>query len=591
MDTLANRNNNPGNLRFIGQNGASQGEGGFARFDSPASGYAALLNDLDAKLSGNSRSGLTPDHTLADMVNVYAPSKDNNNPANYTAVVANKLGVSPGTKLSELKPRLGELAEAMAQHEGYKGQSSYKGGYNPTPFSNPTQGSALGQNIAPPTPTQSTVTTGEQGLGQQLLGRTNQTAEAIKKGISGEINPLSSILQTGGAIAGGLGDVVNAGIGAIGKGIGAVTGFDPVQKVEELVGQGVGALANSSFGKPIIDSITSWAKEHPELSGDIGAGFNIVTAIPILRGLGAAKNLALDGTANAFKEMAEKGIAKDFAGYLGTTAKGRSLLQATPDLAKLAVAERALPEVINVGGKSILSTDNAVDILNSKIKQLAEKELQPILNDITSRQNFGQQLSNLKNIAIREIESDPRLMQAGVVPDAIKFVERKFDGWAHSYGDNAKLDIVNVMKKGAGDFTDFNTPEASAGKAIYRALKQNIEEIATANGYPGVSQINKQMGDLINLRDVYKAKGVINNRTLGAATGKNGLAQSLVRSVPGGETAMKIKDYASPGGLLKSLQGEVIKRTTPGYTKIKGKTALKKIGGLVGAAEAQKSLK
>ena len=39
------RNNNPGNLRFVGQAGATPGEGGFAKFETPQAGLDALRAD------------------------------------------------------------------------------------------------------------------------------------------------------------------------------------------------------------------------------------------------------------------------------------------------------------------------------------------------------------------------------------------------------------------------------------------------------------------------------------------------------------------------------------------------------------------
>jgi hypothetical protein len=141
MDTLANRNNNPGNLRFVGQQGASQGEGGFARFNSPQEGYAALLNDVQGKLTGKTRTGLTPDHNLVDFIKVYAPAADKNSPGDYAAALANKLGVRPDVSLRELQPKLGQLTEALAEHEGYKGNKSHsQNTFNPAPFSKPEAG-------------------------------------------------------------------------------------------------------------------------------------------------------------------------------------------------------------------------------------------------------------------------------------------------------------------------------------------------------------------------------------------------------------------------------------------------------------------
>jgi len=115
METLANRNNNPGNIKDVST-------GQFKTYATPQEGYAALLNDLEIKKSGKSRTGLKSDQTLADFAKVYAPDTDNNNPAQYTANIANHMGVRPDAKISELDT--GKWAEAIANAEGYKGNTS-----------------------------------------------------------------------------------------------------------------------------------------------------------------------------------------------------------------------------------------------------------------------------------------------------------------------------------------------------------------------------------------------------------------------------------------------------------------------------------
>lgn len=63
---LAVVNNNPGNLRFIGQAGATQGEGGFARFATVEDGYRALKNDILAKIgTGNTTIASAPKGSTA----------------------------------------------------------------------------------------------------------------------------------------------------------------------------------------------------------------------------------------------------------------------------------------------------------------------------------------------------------------------------------------------------------------------------------------------------------------------------------------------------------------------------------------------
>jgi hypothetical protein len=91
------RNNNPGNLRVLGAPGQiGVDPGGFAIFDSYASGFAALVSDLTAKIAKY------PGATLAEIMGRYAPASDGNDTSSYTNFIARALGVSPDTKLSQL---------------------------------------------------------------------------------------------------------------------------------------------------------------------------------------------------------------------------------------------------------------------------------------------------------------------------------------------------------------------------------------------------------------------------------------------------------------------------------------------------------
>lgn len=114
MATLADRNNNPGNLRDT-----TTGE--FRKFNSPQEGYAALLNDLQAKKTGTTTTGVGPSSTLADFAKVYAPPSENDS-AQYTANLANFMGVRPDSRLSDLD--VGRWADAIAKAEGYSGAKS-----------------------------------------------------------------------------------------------------------------------------------------------------------------------------------------------------------------------------------------------------------------------------------------------------------------------------------------------------------------------------------------------------------------------------------------------------------------------------------
>lgn len=115
--TVADRNNNPGNIRDIQT-------GHFKVFKTPQEGFGALMNDLEAKKTGNTSTGLHGESNLAEFAAKYAPASDNNNPAQYAANLANHMGVRPDTKLKDLDT--GAWAEAIAKAEGYSAAKDYK---------------------------------------------------------------------------------------------------------------------------------------------------------------------------------------------------------------------------------------------------------------------------------------------------------------------------------------------------------------------------------------------------------------------------------------------------------------------------------
>lgn len=102
--TLAYTNNNPGNLIFVGQAGATQGAGGFAAFPSYDAGYQALLNQIQ----NYSNRGLT----IQQMMDIYAPATQaGNNPTLYAQTIATSLGVTPDTLLSDALAETGSPSD------------------------------------------------------------------------------------------------------------------------------------------------------------------------------------------------------------------------------------------------------------------------------------------------------------------------------------------------------------------------------------------------------------------------------------------------------------------------------------------------
>jgi len=92
-------NNNPGNLRFVGQQGATQGVGGFAHFDTYEAGYKAAQSQIALDISRGHDVKGSPTTTLAELISSWAPSSENNTAA-YIRDVAERTGIAPGAPLS-----------------------------------------------------------------------------------------------------------------------------------------------------------------------------------------------------------------------------------------------------------------------------------------------------------------------------------------------------------------------------------------------------------------------------------------------------------------------------------------------------------
>ena len=124
--SVAQRNNNPGNLRSgPGQTGTDAS--GYAIFPDASTGFAALDNQISLNVS----RGLSLETFIGGGATSsggtypgYAPSGDNNNVQNYVTFLANELQIDPSTPLNQIgaspgsfrrvPPRLSLAAEHQA---------------------------------------------------------------------------------------------------------------------------------------------------------------------------------------------------------------------------------------------------------------------------------------------------------------------------------------------------------------------------------------------------------------------------------------------------------------------------------------------
>lgn len=99
--TLAYVNNNPGNLVYVGQPGASPGAGGFASFGSYSLGLQALENQIQLDATRGTDVNGNPTATLAQLITSWAPPSQNDTAA-YISNVSAWTGFDPNAPLSSL---------------------------------------------------------------------------------------------------------------------------------------------------------------------------------------------------------------------------------------------------------------------------------------------------------------------------------------------------------------------------------------------------------------------------------------------------------------------------------------------------------
>ncbi|HBY6747104.1 TPA: lytic transglycosylase catalytic [Klebsiella pneumoniae] len=114
--TLADRNNNPGNIRPVSGKG-------FRFFESALEGWEAMKNQLMRYFTGKTTGRRL--QTIMDIVSTWAPAADNNDPAKYARDVAGWMGVSPTAALNLSDPNtMAMLMQSMARKEGYSNWNS-----------------------------------------------------------------------------------------------------------------------------------------------------------------------------------------------------------------------------------------------------------------------------------------------------------------------------------------------------------------------------------------------------------------------------------------------------------------------------------
>jgi len=407
---------------------------------------------------------------------------------------------------------------------GQTSQPQQSQGYNPKPFSQPDNSGAnqflidtSGQNT---TPAPATDPSQGSSFMDKLQSRSDDANNALKGTFSGQVDPVSGLLQTAGAAGGALTDVATPIIGGVNKAADFLTG-GYLGKLEgaagDVIGQGVKTAANTDFGKTTMAGVNAYEQEHPTLTKDIGAVGNIAGGIGVLTGAGALKDAAGGLLGKAFAGAGEKAATNELGEVASRTVGGRKIVAAAEDQGltspvKVLAKKEFTPAIEN--GK--YATQNASEKLDEAISNIDDNELQPLLDKANSPAVSQRiPLAQYRQEALAEAKD--QLMDEGGVNNLFDRIQAK-------YGDYPTLSDMNKAKRLVSkriSESAFGSDVQSAGKLVRSSLQKSVEDGAKALDLGDVSAINDKMASLIKAQKLLK--------TIEGKAAKSGLLGKILR--------------------------------------------------------------
>lgn len=398
-------------------------------------------------------------------------------------------------------------------------------------------------------------------------------------------------LQTIGSIAGGLGDTISTAAEAI----------PGVKAIEDGLGIGVTALANTSGGQAVLGTLNNFAQAHPELAKNMDAGFNILTAIPVLKGLSVVKDVALDAASSALKSVAQKSAVTDLTEVLSRTVGGRNALASVPEGLSTLIKNNAIPDFVTEGNTTRYATKDAFETMGKRISEADDK-----LQGVLEKANVPQVANRIPLSSLRETA----LQQAKDELKPVSGINEMFDRIQEKYGDYPSLQQVNDAKRTVSrqiSETMWGSPEMNTNKMVRQSLQKGVEEGAHTLGLDDVAAINQQeMAPLIKAQDMLssidgkavKVRGGFLHSAIkiGSVASGAGIGSLFggMGTVPGALAGGAASDYIENklmGLTPKVLGNRILQKTapdavraglgtlTPALTKIGTGLAARKING------------
>lgn len=568
-------------------------------FSNPQEGYTALLNDLQGKVNGKTRTGLNGDSTLIDFAAKWDPASDgSNNPGDYAATLANHLKVPPDTKLSQLQGRMGDFADAVASAEGYQGNQGTQppvATLNPHPAGN-------GYVTPPPAAAAGTIPAAPPAAPQQgLLGK---IGSAVGNFALGAAKSIPQTLQgAGGLVSEGLNQTAGRAADLItGKGFsvpsgnvsGKLSALPSSMTTPSNTSQKVGDVAGQ-IGQFFIDPENGVASALEDAPTAVRLAAEGLAKVPQNLALGKAQgqsNGQLVGTGVA--SALAPGISEGLSGLKGLIpdilgGKGSSAAKEV---------EAAEPDLVNAWRNGTQTKANIADTIASAAKQYTKDGIQKLQDMKDSLPDVAMPKSNLLgNIRglLDTTGTDLTVESERTVGNLQKLIEGNLGNDTSTKG---LLDLKTLVDK-EGFYKDANPTGAyDVSNGIVQKVRNFLTNAATdrmsvfdtQNGTNFAQQIKEGLADATDRQTFMKrleASILGKNTSEYVERGTQKISNLIAKSGDVGElenTKNLLSEFENrigkPGLFTKDISAANAAQTLEGY----GKRAALKIGGATGLA-------
>ncbi len=353
---------------------------------------------------------------------------------------------------------------------------------------------------------------GSNTLIQDLSKNVGDVATGVSQAWDGsqDQNLFSRVLQTGGAVAGGLGDVTNTllehtpVVGSLYKGI------------EGGIGGAIQGVANTDIGQQAIQGYQGFAEAHPEAARNVGSAVNIASAIPLLKGLTLAKTAVTDVAKGAFRGSYEKSAAEAIKGSLTKRPAAkleRAEARGVSPVQTMVENKQYLPDSKITDGKLTYDTKNATKAVEKDLN-VDETGLKKVLDSVTRNKGIGVDLNAVRQQVIKDVTKEYSL--SGNYRPAINAINDYFDSFQESVPKGRTiidLNELNSLKRDVRGAVNFDNLGASQRSEIRyyigQSVMKQIENTAKKSGIPGledaVKNLNKAMGGKLEILKILDA--------------------------------------------------------------------------------------